>query len=111
MKIITVCGSVRFANEMLKFRDEQHNMGSWVLLPENMELDVQQIDAEVKQKMDILHFRKIELADEILIWNRELYIGESTSREIEYAHLLHKPVYFLESSSQLTPLFSMSLDR
>ena len=35
--------------------------------------------------MDELHLRKIDLADEIFVVDWGGYIGESTSKEIEYA--------------------------
>ena len=68
MKIETVCGSIRFSKEMMKYRDEQLSNGKWVLIPENMELDAQ-INDRIKAKMDILHKSKIEVADTVLIWN------------------------------------------
>ncbi len=97
MEIIVVCGSVRFRDEMLKFREEQHANGNWVLLPENMEIDVQEIDMRVKEKMDSLHMVKIDHADSVFIWNRNGYIGESTKRELEYSLLRDKPVRYLEA--------------
>ena len=96
MDIICVCGSVRFKDEMLKFRDEQNAKGHWVLLPENMELDVQKIDTRVKKVMDSLHRAKIDHADSVLIWNKDGYIGESTRNELNYALSLPKPVRFLD---------------
>jgi len=50
--------------------------------------------AELKQRLDTLHLRKIDLADEILVLNQDGYIGESTRREIDYAASLGKPVRF-----------------
>ena len=97
MEIIVVCGSVRFRDEMLKFREEQHKNGNWVLLPENMEIDIQEIDMRVKEKMDSLHRAKIDHSDSVLIWNRNGYIGESTKRELEYSLLRDKPVRYLEA--------------
>lgn len=46
----------------------------------------------VKEQMDELHLRKIDLADEILVVNVDGYIGNSTKREIEYAHSIGKRV-------------------
>lgn len=50
----------------------------------------------VKEMLDQLHFRKIELADEVLILNVDGYIGPSTSRELAYARKLGKAVRFWE---------------
>jgi hypothetical protein len=46
--------------------------------------------------LDALHLRKIDLADRVLVVNPGGYIGESTSREIAYAHATGKPISFTE---------------
>lgn len=51
----------------------------------------------VKEMLDQLHMRKIELADEVLILNVDGYIGESTARELAHARKLGKVVRFLEA--------------
>ncbi|WP_331276059.1 hypothetical protein [Streptomyces sp. Qhu-G9] len=48
----------------------------------------------LKQVLDDLHLRKIDLADEVLIVNPGGYIGDSTAREIEYARSLGKPIRY-----------------
>jgi len=50
----------------------------------------------VKAKLDELHLRKIDLADEILVLNVGGYIGESTRNEIEYAKLIGRTIRYLE---------------
>lgn len=52
------------------------------------------ISDEQRTVLDTLHLRKIDLADRILVVNPGGYIGESTSREIAYAHAAGKPVSF-----------------
>lgn len=52
--------------------------------------------AGVKEQLDELHLRKIDLADAILVVNRNGYIGESTAREILYARWTGKPVNYWE---------------
>jgi len=51
----------------------------------------------VKEIVDQVHFRKIDLADEIFVLNIGGYIGESTRNEINYAAKIGKPVYYQES--------------
>ena len=96
MEIIAVCGSVKFKDEMLEYQNEQMKNGKWILLPENMDIDIQMIDRRVKKQMDKLHLRKIDCADKVLVWNRNGYIGESTMKEIEYARYHNRFVEFLE---------------
>lgn len=50
----------------------------------------------VKGKLDELHKRKIDLADEVLVLNVDGYIGDSTRSEIEYAEANGKPVRYLQ---------------
>jgi len=50
----------------------------------------------VADRMDQLHLRKIDLADEVMVLNIGGYIGESTRREIKYAESLGKPVSYVE---------------
>lgn len=52
--------------------------------------------AELKERLDLLHFRKIDMADEVLILNVGGYIGESTRRELEYAKNIGKVIRYLE---------------
>ena len=49
-----------------------------------------------KKRLDVLHLRKIDIADEVLILNVNGYIGESTKKELEYAKGLFKRVRYLE---------------
>lgn len=109
-KIICLCGSSRFIEHFAILAWEFEKGGAIVLglhyLPpsyaENKHpgKDVSSHMAEhegVKEKMDELHFRKIDLADEVFVLNVGGYIGNSTSREIKYAISKKKPVLYLES--------------
>ena len=50
----------------------------------------------VKQQLDELHKRKIDLCDEVLVLNVGGYVGDSTRSEIRYALEHGKPLRFLE---------------
>jgi hypothetical protein len=93
-KVIVLCGSSRFHDIMavcawLLEREENaitmglHSLPWWyspVPIPDHL--------AEhegVKEQLDNLHMRKIDLADEIFVVNFEDYTGNSTKREIAYA--------------------------
>jgi|SRR6185437_6040314 len=54
-------------------------------------------DAE-KTKLDLMHLSKIEESDAILVLNVDAYIGESTAREILWARLRGKEVYYLDNA-------------
>ncbi|MGW5022806.1 hypothetical protein [Streptomyces cacaoi] len=55
-----------------------------------------------KKMLDALHLRKIDLADRVLIVNPGGYIGESTSREIDYARATGKPISFTDPAPTAT---------
>lgn len=102
-KIICLCGSSRFVDIMavvgwLLEKDEGaitiglHLLPNWYPdVPENHIAEAE----GVTEQMDELHLRKIDLADEIFVIDWEGYIGESTSKEIEYAIAKNKPIRFL----------------
>jgi len=50
----------------------------------------------IKAELDQLHFRKIELANRVLILNVDGYIGQSTANELAYARKLGKAISFWE---------------
>ena len=58
---------------------------------------------EAKARLDTLHLRKIDLADEVLILNRGDYVGESTARELAHARIHGKPVRWLEPTPRAWP--------
>jgi hypothetical protein len=80
-KIVLSIGAARSAD------DSDKTFGGYV--------PVNEFD-KVKQQLDELHKRKIDLADEVLVLNVGGYIGESTRSEIEHAERTGKPVRYLE---------------
>ena len=49
-----------------------------------------------KEMLDIMHKRKIDLAQAIYVINKDGYIGSSTRSEIEYAKAAGKEIYYME---------------
>jgi len=97
--VVCLCGSTRFKSEYEKANRDETLAGKIVL---SIGCDFKSDDAiglseNDKKRLDELHLRKIDLADEVLILNVGQYIGESTSRELEYARKHGKTVRFLES--------------
>ena len=85
-EVVTICGSMRFYQDMLKIAGELTLAGVIVLMP-----FVTGASGNVKVNLDILHQRKIDLSDSVLIVDGGFYIGESTAKEISYA-LMNKKV-------------------
>jgi hypothetical protein len=98
-RIICLCGSTRFKEEFARANFRETLAGKIVLsIGCDAKTDAELgITPEVKARLDLLHLRKIELADEVLILNVSGYIGNSTRRELEHAKRLGKMVHFLES--------------
>jgi hypothetical protein len=97
-EIVCICGSARFAEEMLAANRDLTFAGVIVVAPgvfPHREPGAKITD-EQKATLDALHLRKIDLADRVLVINPGGYIGDSTSREIAYARTAGKPVSFTD---------------
>jgi hypothetical protein len=102
-KVICLCGSTRFTEQMLVKQWELTKQGnivlSWCALPNSyfQTEDTHHIgDQEgVKEIVDEVHKRKIDISDEVFVLNIDGYIGDSTKSEIEYAKSISKPVSYL----------------
>lgn len=93
--VVTICGSTRFRTEMAAANRELTLAGHIILAPGVFAHDGDEITEDQKVALDALHFRKIDMADEVLVVNPGGYVGESTRREIAYAHRTGKPVRYL----------------
>lgn len=103
-RIVCLCGSTRFWREFQAASLRETLAGRIVLSigaasgTDDEHFGNLPRDAydRIKMQLDELHLRKIDLADEVLILNRDGYIGESTRRELAYAIALGKPIRWLE---------------
>jgi hypothetical protein len=96
-KIITLCGSTKFKEQFLAEQKRLSLAGNIVI---SVGLfghsgDDEVWNADIKEMLDDMHKRKIDLADEIHVINVDGYIGTSTRSEIEYAGSTKKPVSYL----------------
>lgn len=95
MKIITVCGSLKFQKEMMEIAEKIGKQGNCMLTPvypTNI-YKKDYIDEEIKI-VGQMHFERIKLADAILVVNVNNYIGNSTKKEIEFAESLGKEIIY-----------------
>ena len=88
MKVITICGSLKFQKEMMIVAEKLALEGNCVFTPvypisENLEKTEEQLE-----KLKEAHFKRIELSDSIYVINKDNYIGKSTKLELEYAQKL-----------------------
>ena len=95
MKVITVCGSYKYKNEMKEIMEKMALKGNCMLTP--IELTKPNKEAYTKEEasmIDKMHKEKIKLSDAILVVNVDGYIGNSTKSEIEYAKSLNKEILY-----------------
>ena len=98
-KVVTLCGSTRFKEQFMETQKRLTLDGCIVisvgLFGHSGDDDVWK--PGVKEMLDDMHLRKIDMTDEIFVINGGGYIGESTKREIAYAEQKGKKVNYLES--------------
>lgn len=95
-KIVCLCGSTRFKEQFFDTAKSLTCNRVIVLAPFHFRKCGDTITPELENILEELHFRKIDLADEILVLNIGGYIGESTRKEIEYAKSHNKIIGYLE---------------
>ena len=99
MKIVTICGSFKFKEEMLRLSAELEIKNNYVILQPVYSGNDAIYTAEEMEIMGKLHMKRIEISDAIYVVNVGGYIGYTTKKEIEYAISLNKEVYSLEPLS------------
>ncbi len=96
--VITLCGSTRFKEQFLETQKRLTLAGNIAI---SVGLFGHSGDDEVwtegiKEMLDDMHKRKIDMADSIFVINVGGYIGQSTRSEIDYALEHGKTVEYLE---------------
>jgi hypothetical protein len=103
--IVVLCGSTRFYEDFQRANFTETLAGKIVLSvgfyphangahgPHGEQVGITALD---KVHLDLLHLQKIDLADEVLVLNREGYVGFSTKREVAYAYQRGRVLRWLE---------------
>ncbi len=96
--VITLCGSTKFKEEFLEIQKDLTLKGNIVI---SVGLfghagDDEVWEEDTKEMLDDMHKRKIDMANEIFVINKDGYIGSSTRSEIEYAKSMGKCIKYLE---------------
>ncbi|WP_019640279.1 hypothetical protein [Paenibacillus fonticola] len=107
MKIITLCGST-------KFKDQFEQANAFLTLQGNIVISLAffeqsegfEITEEQAELLGNLHFKKIDLSDEIFVIDVNRYIGSSTKREIEYAKEKGKVIRYYSNGEIPSNLFN-----
>lgn len=97
MKVVTMCGSMKFNDQMKLIARKLEAKNGWAV--------IQCVYSQKRDKMDDIQemhnmenaqYKKIELCDAIYVVNINGYIGEATKRAINYAKKLGKEIIFHE---------------
>lgn len=100
--IVCLCGSTRFADVFMAAQFRETIAGKIVLtvgsFPRKADgsWDRMVVTDAQKVELDVLHKRKIDLADEILVINVGGYIGDSTAGEMAHAVIKNKRIRYWE---------------
>lgn len=95
-RVVTLCGSTKFKEDFLKVQAMLTLKGYIVLSVGCFGHSGDQFTEEQKIMLDDMHKRKIDMADEIFVINKNGYIGKSTVSEIAYARATGKMVTYME---------------
>ena len=92
MKTLTICGSMRFEQEMKEIAFLLETQKGFNIL-QCIYTD-REVSEEEKKMLAAAHYRKIDLSDGIYVVNIGGYIGTSVAAEIEYARKLGKDILY-----------------
>lgn len=86
VKIITICGSSKFKEEILRI-DAKLSLEGNIVISLGCFGHADELNLTRKQEaiLERVHQEKMNMSDEIFVVNKDGYIGEHTERDIEYA--------------------------
>lgn len=96
MKVITLCGSMRFFNEMQEIARELETKYGYCAITPIGGTSIT-LDKEAVENLAKAHYKKIDISDAVYIVNIGGYIGESGSKELRYAQEHKKEIILHES--------------
>lgn len=96
MKVITICGSMRFAKEIIKIATELETKNGYCVLQPVYNFDDIPISDRELQNIVKAHYKKIDISDAVFVVNVGGYIGKSVAEEIANAKNLNKEILYLE---------------
>ncbi len=96
MKVVTICGSMRFSNDIIKIATELEIDKGYCVLQPVYNCDEKVLCDNELQNVKKAHYNKINISDAIFVVNVGGYIGKSVAEEIEYAKSLNKEILYLE---------------
>lgn len=109
---VTICGSLKFEQEINKWHEALALNGytpyCMVVLPSQKGGNKNWYTEQQKIILDLIHLSKIEESDAILVVDTDGYIGESTKKEIMWAYIRNKAIYWASLNKLGELVFSSS---
>lgn len=93
MEVVTLCGSMRFANQMQRIAMELETKHGYCVLQPIFDSDIVLNEKDL-ENLAKAHYKKIDISDIVYIVNINNYIGESVSKEIQYAKEHNKKIIY-----------------
>ena len=94
MKVVTICGSMRFQKEMVEIAQDLELKNNYCVI--QCIYDLHDLTEKQIENLAVLHEKKIDISDAIYVVNIGGYIGESVKREIAYAKAYNKEILYHE---------------
>lgn len=99
MKAVTICGSMKFAEEMKQVAFELESKKGYTVLQCVYNDLKKEITPEMFENLKQAHFKKIEMCDIIFVMDVNGYVGDSVKQEIEYAKTHNKEIIFYSQNN------------
>ena len=93
--VVTLCGSTKFKDEFFEVQ-KRLTLQGYIVISVGLFGHAGDDLQGAKEMLDDMHKRKIDMADEIFVVNKNGYIGSSTKSEIDYAKAHGKIINYLE---------------
>lgn len=94
MKVVTICGSMKFKDKMMEVTRDLEIKNKYVVIQCVYSND--RFNEEEQVLLANLHYKKIDISDVIYVVNVDGYIGTSIKKEIEYAKSLNKKIIYMK---------------
>lgn len=102
---VTICGSLRFEDDIQKWHEALAFGGytpyCMVAMPSQHNNKKEWYSTHEKMILDLIHLSKIEESDAVLVVDVDGYIGESTQREVWWAKIRDKAIYYASEQDKI----------
>ncbi len=106
MKSVVVCGSKKYAPEIVAFCVELEKLGVLVFEPSFEEVIAESatfhsdyVTKKIFKGLTLEHFDWIRKAEVCYVYNKDDYVGASVTVEMAYASALGKPIFALSPNT------------